>query len=147
MTTEEADVLAEIGKKIGEPILWRLHVEDRQEYRFTVTVVPDSGNARLSLWGRAAPDDWAYGLRVDAARGINIRKISTPHPGHWDPEEQRDADPEHKHRHTTVFAAKSLYYPDDIRWDNHNVALIDFIAECNIMSLHEVPELLFQGHF
>ena len=60
-------------------------------------------------------------------RGVPIRK-ATKHSQHTNPGGEVIREP-HKHRWDDVYEDGIAYIPNDMRWDNADHALIDFIAE------------------
>ncbi|MCA9111968.1 MAG: hypothetical protein KDA52_18585 [Planctomycetaceae bacterium] len=129
-------------KRIGEPIRWRCQSKRHQRFRFEVNVVGGEHDGIMRLVGYASPSSWSYVLL--GPRDERIRKISNPKPGHMHPD-RTEADPHHKHYWDPDYDDLWTYVPKDIRWDDHNTVLIDFVAECKIEPLHQLPTLAFQA--
>lgn len=143
MTKDEANRLVnELDKIVGEPIRWRLQPKKHQRYRFSVRVIVPEFEGYLELTGTCSPSKWSYVLL--GPNNERLRKISTPHPGHLHPDGS-EARSHHKHYWDGDFEDWWTYSPDDIRWDNHDLALVDFVAECRIKLLHDPPTLAFQA--
>lgn len=141
VTEEDANLLVAASKTIAEPIVWMLTNARRQRYRFRARVTGVGVDGEMWLVGQANPDNWGF---VFLSPGnVRLRKISSPHPGYLHPDGS-EAPPRHKHYWTDVDEDRWTYEPTDIRWDNQNLALVDFVRECNITLLHNVPELRFQ---
>lgn len=142
MTKDEADrIVNDLDKTIGEPIRWRLHQKRLRRYRFDVRVIAFGYEGSMRLTGTCSPTKWSYVLL--GPNNECLRKISTPHPGHLHPDGS-EADEQHKHYWDEENLDWWTYVPDDIRWENHNLALVDFIAECRITLLHAAPTLTIQ---
>lgn len=94
------------------------------------------------LAGQANPENWS--LVLLGRDNERLRKIGSPHLRHSHPDGS-EAPPRHKHYWTEADEDHWTYEPSDFRWDDQNVALIDFAEECNIILLQDAAELHFQG--
>lgn len=136
-----ADNLVSLAKVIGEPLQWKRVSQSNERWRFKVDIYSSSTPARFQLRGEIGPNYWGYVLL--GPNGIPLRRISSPKTTHTNPD-GIEVPPTHKHVWTSEFEDRETYVPDDIRWDDHNDALRDFMAECNIKLLHEYDDFYLQ---
>lgn len=144
MTTEEANRFVGARKTIDEPIVWVPRHQRLLRSGFRVLVRCTDVEQSLWLAGTASPSKWSFVLLGPGNE--TLRKISTPHTGHINPDGTIAA-PFHKHYWTEQDEGRATYVPDDIRWDSCNTALADFVVECNIVVMRDLPTLSFQSAF
>lgn len=127
VTTDEAEAAVAATKIISGSLHWgtraramgRLYLEAR-------VLVPETSEL-LGLTGVQGARNFSFTLLY---RGVPIRK-ATKHAMHRNPNGEVIREP-HKHRWDDVDEDGWAYVPADVRWDNPDDALIDFLAECNI---------------
>lgn len=146
LTEEHANqIVDDPNKHIGEPIEWRCTHKEKQKFRFKVSVqVPAFLHlGQFSFVGQWNP--WHWSFVFIGPSGEQIRKISTPHDGHPDPRRGIIAEPDHKHFWAgELLGDTTTYQPNDIRWDSADTALVDFLQECKITPMYDVPRLTIQ---
>lgn len=143
ITGAEADRLVALPKTIGDRIRWQTSIgRSGPRYRFEVVVVCPDPDPPMRLTGAVGLTNWSYVLL--SRESTPIRKLTKHGSGHTNPDGS-EAGEEHKHRWHEDTADRDTYVPTDIRFEDHNLALIDFLTECTITSLHPIPPIYRQG--
>lgn len=138
LTRQEADRLVRMPKHIDEPIRWTSMSGGTERDTFSVRVVCRDIDEPMYLRGVVGRTNWSFLLLTHAR--IPIRKLTVHGPGHRNPD-GTDAGTHHKHVWDDVHEDQETYYPVDIDFTDVNVALIGFLAECNIVPA-QPPERL-----
>lgn len=138
LTEDEATYIVEsVEKTIGEPMKW-VEVDPRLgKFRLDTPVFVAGYQGMFRFVGTSQLDSWSF---VFLGPGNErIRRISNPMSGHRN-SDQSLADPYHKHFwRGSKIRDVDTYVPDDIRWEERGEAMVDFLQECGIVSLHRVP--------
>lgn len=138
LSEQEADRIVLATKVIGQQIVWLREHESRQNHRFRVSVyAPEDPDLRLALVGQWQPRNWGFVLL--GPRNEQLRKVSDPDHPHKDRMTREVIDGRHKHIWVGTSWRRDYYFPDDIRWDDPNDVLADFLVECNITLLGDFP--------
>lgn len=140
------DIIAMSGKVIAEPIEWKKDKVRPSRKKFEVRVLIEDSpvNGTFRLVGTASLHKYSFTLLHQS--NTVLRRISAPTNWHRDPLSRERVDPHHKHQwYSEDIAEAHVYIPNDIDWSNNHTVLTTFLAECNIISLFDIPEPMFQS--
>jgi hypothetical protein len=134
------EVLGE-AKIITENLQWQRF---SSSYRLDAGVLATTSGKLLRLKGYVGRTNFSFALLYNNSP---IRKY-TAHHHHRNPSGEVIYGP-HKHTWDDVDEDNWVYVPDNVRSDNPNDALVDFLAECNITLQGASPaqEFGFQAFF
>lgn len=141
LTRGEADRLVALPKTIGEAITWSARGKKKIRFRFVVTVACPEPDRPLRLVGNVGKTNWSFTLLTEG--NITLRKLTMHAGGHRNPD-GTSAGTHHKHLWDELSEDRETYIPDDVHFDDFNVALKDFLSECNITALGPIEQLARQ---
>ena len=125
VTAAEAQAILGESKVIGMNLAWKA---DGKVFRLEATVLSEDSGEILSLRGYVGRKNRSFALLY---RNTPVRKY-TVHPRHRHPITRVVYTEPHKHTWDDIWEDELVYIPDDIRIGDPNIALMDFLAECNI---------------
>ncbi|WAC04200.1 MAG: hypothetical protein OS112_06920 [Methanoregula sp.] len=134
LSKEEADALYTAPKIIQSPQLVRWDNQRGKKQQLTITLSTEDGTPmRIRGWCYQNEETSHYGFAL-LFKNIVIRRWddSTPHPNPKVDGKKIVIDEPHKHFHHPSYRDKCAYATIDIRLNDANGALIDFLNECNV---------------
>ena len=130
LSKDEADALYESPKCVSdERISWGIRANDAQKIDFEV-ITEDNTTMRVKGW-YSRKGTKRYGFALLFKNGIPIRRWDDKS-GHPDPCTKKMLMKPHKHYYCPEYDDACAYETDDIRANDVNGALMDFLKECHI---------------
>jgi hypothetical protein len=131
LSKDEADAIYESPKYVSdESISWGIMVNKAQKIGFEV-ITEDNTKLRVSGW-YSWKGTKRYGFALLFKNSIPIRRWDDA-PGHPDPCTNTVLMKPHKHYYCPEHDDACAYETEDIRLNDVNGALMDFLKECNIL--------------
>jgi hypothetical protein len=142
LSSEEAEALYRSPKIIqGQPLIrWDNQRGNKQQITLNLST-EDGTPLRIRGWCYHNEEVYSYSFSL-LFKDIVLRRWddSTPHPNPKDKGRKEEINEPHKHFHHPNYRDKKAYATKDIRLNDANGALIDFLKECNV----DLGDLKFQ---
>ena len=130
LSRDEADTLYEAPKFVNSnKISWE--ATEGNSLRINISLLTDDGTPlRIRGW-YSWSGSMRYGFSLLFKNSIVIRRWDNK-PGHKDPVTKRAVNGPHKHYHDPSYADSRCYETSDVRTEDVNGALFDFMKECSV---------------
>lgn len=133
ITQAEADYLYGLSKELTAAIQWEERA-DGSRYLLAWVEAEDGTQMTVRGWvGRKLRSGKSrrFGFSLLVRNCVIVRRWDQK-PGHYDPVSKRRMDGPHKHYPMEDYADSPSYATSDVRTDDADKALVDFLKECKI---------------
>jgi len=138
LSRERADELYRSPKYIvGNNISWEGNGKFRRYIIIQLIGNNENINMKIKGWHSwKVKDRYGFSFLCDE---IPIRRWDDRE-GHYDPISRNRMNGPHKHYHDPLYGDRCSYEVNDVRVNDVNGALLDFLRECNISTEHVITE-------